>query len=75
MTHAELSMTKDKTRKSPRRRRKTKKADCVVFSDNWSVIDKYAEHGTSVAVPDELDPSFFKELLGKLTQQKEARYE
>ena len=68
-------MAKDKTGKSSRRRRKPKKADCVVFSDNWSVIDEYAEDGTSVATPDELDPNFFKELLGKLTQQKEAGYE
>ena len=68
-------MTKDKTKKSPRHRRKSEKSDCVVFSDNWSVIDKYAERGTSVATPDELAPNFFKELLRKLTQQKEARYE
>lgn len=68
-------MTKDKTKKSPHPRRKTSKAECVVFSDNWSVIDKYVEHGTPVATPDELDPTFFKELLGKLTQQKEAGYE
>ncbi len=68
-------MTKDKTKKSPHRRRKTKKSDCVVFSDNWSVIDKYVEDGTSVATPEGLDPTFFKKLLGKLTQQKEAGYE
>ncbi len=68
-------MTKDKAKKSPHRRRKTKKTDCVVFSDNWGVVREYGRNGTSVATPDELDRSFFKELLGKLTQQKEAGYE
>lgn len=68
-------MTKDKAKKSPRRRRKTKKTDCVVFSDNWGVVREYGRNGISVATPDELNPTFFKELLGKLTQQKEARYE
>lgn len=68
-------MTKDKRRKSLRRRRKPEKSDCFVFSNNWSVIGKYVKNGTSVAVPDTLAPNFFKELLGKLTQQKEARYE
>lgn len=70
-----LSMTKDKAEKSSRRRRKSGKSDCVVFSDNWSAIDRYVDHGTSVATPDELDLTVFKELLKKLTQQKEARYE
>lgn len=68
-------MTKDKSKKSARRRRKPAKSDCVVFSDNRSVLDKYVEDGTSVATNDELDPTAFKELLGKLTQQKEAGYE
>ncbi len=65
-------MTKDKTEKSSRRRRKPGKSDCVVFSDNWSVVDKYARHGTPVASSDGLDPTIFKELLKKITQQKEA---
>lgn len=72
MTDAELSMAKDKTEKSSRRRRKPGKPDCVVFSDNWSVVDKYAQHGTSVATLDEGDSTAFKALLKKLTQQKEA---
>ena len=73
MKEAVLSMTKDKTGKPSRRRRKTGKSDCVVFSDNWSVIDREVDHGTPVATPDELDPTMFKELLKKFTQQKEAR--
>ena len=73
LTDAELSMTKDKTGKSSRRRRKSKKSDCVVFSDNWSMVDKYAQHGTPVAMSDEGDSTVFKALLKKLTQQKEAR--
>lgn len=68
-------MTKDKAGKSPRRRRKPGNPDSVVFSSNRSVLDGYAKRGTSVATPDELDPTSFKELLKKLTQQKEARYE
>jgi len=81
MTPVELSIAKDKAGKSPQRRRKPGKPDSVVFSDNWSMIDKYAEHGTSVALSGKPD-SFFsrkefqeKKLMGKLTQQKEARYE
>ena len=71
-----MSMPKDKAGKSPRRRRKPEKSDCVVFSDNWEVVGKYAQDGTSVATSEKkLDPTSFKELLGKLTQQKEARYE
>ena len=73
MAEAVLSMTKDKIGKSFRRRRKSGKSDCVVFSDNWSVIDREVDHGTPVATPDELDPTMFKELLKKFTQQKEAR--
>ena len=72
MTDAELSMAKDKTGKSSRRRGKHEKPDCIVFSDNWSVVDKYAEHGTSVATSEEGDSTVFKALLKKLTQQKEA---
>ena len=68
-------MTKDKTEKSSRRRRKHGKSDCVVFSDNWSAIDRYVDHGTPVATPNEVDPTVFLKLLGKLTQQKEAGYE
>ena len=75
MASVELSMTKDKAEKSPRRRRKARKSDSVVFSGNRSVLDWYTKCGTSVATPDELDPTVFKELLKKLTQQKEARYE
>ncbi|MBI3809778.1 MAG: hypothetical protein HY284_04885 [Nitrospirae bacterium] len=58
MAPVELSIAKDKIGKSPQRRRKPGKPDSVVFSDNWSVIDKYTEHGTSVALFRELD-SFF----------------
>jgi hypothetical protein len=75
MVPVELSMTKDKAGKSPRRRRKPGNPDSVVFSSNRSVLDGYAKRGTSVALSDELDSHFFKELLKKLTQQKEARYE
>ena len=49
MTCAGLSMTKDKTKKSSQRRRKPKNVNCVVFSDNWNVVRKYAGDGTSVA--------------------------
>jgi hypothetical protein len=68
-------MTKDKKKKSPHRRRKAQKTDCVVFSDNWGVVREYGRNGTSVATPNELDPTFFKDLLKRLTQQKEAGYE
>lgn len=69
-------MTKDKTGKSPRRRRKPENPDSVVFSSNRSVLDGYAKRGTSVALSsEELDSNFFKKLTEKLTQQKEARYE
>ena len=75
MAPAELSMVKDKTGKSPRRPHKPGNPDSVVFSSNRSVLDGYAKRGTSVATPDELDLTVFKELLKTLTQQKEARYE
>ena len=73
MVQAGLSMTKDKAGKSPRRRRKPGNPDSVVFSSNQSVLDGYVKRGTSVALSDDLDPTIFKELLKKLTQQKEAR--
>jgi hypothetical protein len=75
MASVELSMTKDKAGKSPQRRRKPGNPDSVVFSSNRSVLDWYTKCGTSIAPPDEPDPTVFKELLKKLTQQKEARYE
>ena len=74
VTAAEASMTKDKAKKSSRRRRKAEATDCVVFSDNWDVIREYTRDGIPVASPGELDPTIFKELLKKLTQQKEAGY-
>jgi len=67
-------MTKDKMKKSARRRRKPEADDCAVFSDNLDVIRGYGGNGTAIAVPYELDPIVFNELLEKLTQQKEARY-
>ena len=76
MAPVELSIAKDKAGKSPQRRRKHGKPDSVVFSDNWSVVDKYAEHGTSVALSGKAGLVFQeKKLMWKLTQQKEARYE
>ena len=75
MVQVGLSMTKDKAGKLPRRRRKPGNPDSVVFSSNQSVLDGYVKRGTSVALSDEFDAHFFKELLVKLTQQKEARYE
>ena len=73
MAHTEMSIAGDKAGKSPQHRRKARKPDSVVFSGNRSVLDGYAKRGTSVALSDELDSHFFKELLKKLTQQKEAR--
>lgn len=60
MAHGELSMAKDKAGKSPQRQRKPEKSDCVVFSNNLGALDKYAEHGTSVALFREAGLVFFK---------------
>jgi hypothetical protein len=62
-------MTKDKAKKSSRRRRTPGNPDSVVFSRNRSALDGYVKRGTSVALSGELDAHFFKELLKKIAEE------